>query len=178
MVERGILPDHDGQSFSKYGTANDVEINGRKARLRRPVLITLDGIAKGYAVDYAVGVMQRWGLSSGWVNAGGDMRVFGNTVLPVQRREVNNHLTDIGQLHNAALATSRTRQDRDPQYPGQIVTTAAGNPADGVWTVLAHSAWRADALTKIAALSPETLREKRISRLGGKLLMVSPNPSP
>lgn len=171
LVEQGVLPNHSGQPSFQCGTADDVEINGQKARLLSPILITLDGIAKGYAVDHAVRIMQQCGLATGWVNAGGDMRVFGHTVLPVQRRELDNYLTVIGQLHNAALATSCIKQECDPRFPGRIVTGNAGKPGYGVWTVLARHAWRADALTKIAALSSGALREKRVAQLGGKLLM-------
>src|SRR5437762_3907929 len=37
----------------------------------------LDGIAKGFAVDCAVETLQLAGLRAGVVNAGGDLRVFG-----------------------------------------------------------------------------------------------------
>ncbi|RDV24218.1 hypothetical protein DXV75_15440 [Alteromonas aestuariivivens] len=37
--------------------------------LRRPVLITLDGIAKGYAVDLGVRALKLAGIKAGWINA-------------------------------------------------------------------------------------------------------------
>jgi len=47
--------------------------------------IDLGGIAKGYAVDLAVAALQDAGAISGCVNAGGDLRVFGQP-LPVAVR--------------------------------------------------------------------------------------------
>src|SRR5437764_6578478 len=39
---------------------------------------SLDGIAKGFAVDRAVECLQDAGIAAGVVNAGGDLRVFGD----------------------------------------------------------------------------------------------------
>jgi FAD:protein FMN transferase len=39
--------------------------------------INLNGIAKGYAVDKAVQVLENFGIPNGLVNAGGDLRLFG-----------------------------------------------------------------------------------------------------
>jgi thiamine biosynthesis lipoprotein len=47
-------------------------------RFACPVIVDLGGIAKGFAVDRAVEALRRCGVSSGFVNAGGDLRVFGD----------------------------------------------------------------------------------------------------
>lgn len=105
LVSMGVLPDHGAGSGLSSGVAEDIELNGRQARLRQKVHITLDGIAKGYAVDSAVRVMKRHGIKSGWVNAGGDLRAFGELILPVQRREIDGSYSALGGLQNAAIAT-------------------------------------------------------------------------
>lgn len=46
-------------------------------RFNRPLWMDLGGIAKGYAVDRAVELLQQAGATQGCVNAGGDLRVFG-----------------------------------------------------------------------------------------------------
>jgi thiamine biosynthesis lipoprotein len=43
-------------------------------------------------------------------------------------------------------------------------------PHSGVWTVVARRAWRADALTKVAALAPAQDRLDTVQRLGGRLI--------
>ena len=47
-------------------------------RFRYPdVRIDLGGIAKGFAVDRALEALRGFGISSGMVNAGGDLAAFG-----------------------------------------------------------------------------------------------------
>lgn len=169
LVREGVLPDHGGREALPRGDAGDVEIGPSWARLRRPVKLTLDGIAKGYAVDLGVGALRRAKIDAGWINAGGDLRVFGDLALPVHRRELDGRLTPLGALRNAAIASSRCGAP-DASFPAQLVAAAGAAPARGVWSVLARSAWRADALTKVAATAPAAQREERVHRLGGCLL--------
>jgi len=141
------------------------------------VRLTLDGIAKGYAVDLAVGALQRAGADAGWVNAGGDLRVFGDLALPVQRRELDGRLAALGALRNAAVASSRAAAPgaaADASFPAHIVAPPGRQPQPGLWTVLARSAWRADALTKIAATAPAPQRAALVRSLGGCLLPTPP----
>lgn len=172
LVRRGALPDHGGPAALDHGDADDIEIGARRceAGLRRPLRITLDGIAKGYAVDHAVRVLKSRGIGAGWINAGGDLRVFGDMALPVRRTIDNNGCSVSEHLRETAIATSVVRGIPDPRYPGCIVTGGAGVPAEGVWSVTAATAWRADALTKVAALAEDAGREPLIRRLGGCLV--------
>ncbi len=55
-------------------------------RFARNLSIDLGGIAKGFAVDRAVEAMRRNGVRRGFVNAGGDVRVFGRNKHIVQLR--------------------------------------------------------------------------------------------
>jgi thiamine biosynthesis lipoprotein len=136
--------------------------------LKRPVLITLDGIAKGFAVDGAIKILKYHGISGGWVNAGGDLRVFGSVQLPVQRRGLQGEFTDLGIFRNLALATSTRTLNRDPRFPGIILGSEEDfSGADTICTVSAPSAWLADALTKVAVLTPAILRHSMIAKLGG-----------
>jgi FAD:protein FMN transferase len=180
LVDKGVLPDHGGRAAMPRGTADDIELGVDWARLRRPVRLTLDGIAKGYAVDLALRALRAKGAVAGWINAGGDLRVFGDIELPVQRREMDGTLRPLGALRNAALASSRALAGppgSDASFPGQLIGPPDAPPAPGVWSVLALSAWRADALTKVAANAPERERAQRVRQLGGCLLTGSGAPS-
>jgi len=170
MVQKGVLPDHGGTDILPSGNAGDIQINGTRVGFKRPVKITLDGIAKGYAVDCAIAAMKRNGVNTGWVNAGGDLRVYGDMVLPVQRREANGEIIALGGLRDAALASSRISRKFDAQFPGLIIGEET-LPAEGIWSVMAHRAWRADALTKVASLAGDSEREALITRLGGVVVM-------
>ena len=169
LVQCGALPDHGGGPWLARGSADDIVIGASWASLARPVRLTLDGIAKGFAVDLALRAMRRAGVTAGWVNAGGDMAVFGDLLLPVQRREDDGSLTALGKLRAGAMASSRTGPP-EPDVPSHIIAPGDALPAAGIWTVLARSAWRADALTKVAAAGRASL----LPSLGGALV----NPAP
>lgn len=178
LVRRGALPVPDGQEVMDRGEADDIQLGSGQAKLRRPLWITLDGIAKGYAVDCAVRTLRQRGASAGWVNAGGDLRVFGELVLPVQRREADGSLRPLGGLRDAAIATSQCRginEAPDADLPGMIVGTAAHGAQPGVFSVLARQAWRADALTKVACLAAKDEREELLRTLGGQLVLPPPS---
>lgn len=167
LVARGALPDHLGGECLAMGCADDVVFDDASGvRLARAVRVTLDGFAKGWAVDRAVAALRSRGIARGWVNAGGDLRVFGDLVLPVSRRESDGRLVRLGGLRNGALATSIAGAPRDADFPGLIVGTA---PTRGVWSVTARFAWRADALTKVAANARAGEREAVVARLRGRL---------
>ncbi|MDM5177558.1 FAD:protein FMN transferase [Massilia sp. CCM 8695] len=181
LVRCGALPDHGGRPALERGSAADIEIGAHWARLRRPVRLTLDGIAKGYAVDLAVRALRRAGAEAGWVNAGGDVRVFGALVLPMHRRELDGAMLPLGGLRDAAMASSRAGHHDDAQeaaaFPAHIVAPPRGVPASGIWTVLARSAWRADALTKVAANAAPAARAALVRALGGALIDPTEGPS-
>jgi thiamine biosynthesis lipoprotein len=101
-----------------------------------------------------------------WINAGGDLRVTGRHALPVQLRATGQVL----MLREAALASSATSADWDISLPGEII--GAHGAASGRWSVLASRAWRADALTKVAALASAATRDTLLARLGGRLIDV------
>lgn len=176
LVACGALPDHGGVPALARGSAAAIETGPGWARLGRPLRLTLDGIAKGYAVDLAVRALRRAGAEAGWVNAGGDVRVFGALVLPMQRREFDGSMRPLGGLRDAAMASSRAgapAYDEDPQaaaFPAHIVAPPHALPASGIWTVLARSAWRADALTKVAANAAPSTRAALVRALGGALI--------
>jgi len=164
LVAWARLPDL-GVAAQLSGRADDIVIDGTTVRLAAPVLVTLDGIAKGYAVDRAIDALRAAGCAGGYVNAGGDIAVFGPWQLPVQRREPDGTLKALGALSDGAIATSSLGQDAD-RFPGLIVggDTAARS---GIFSVLSRRAWRADALTKVAALTPAAERAQAVARLGG-----------
>lgn len=105
--------------------------------------LDLGGIAKGYAVDRAVQALQAAGASRGWVNAGGDLRVFGDIELPVQLRDEQDGGTrPFGHLAEGAMATSHFGVDTQSRH-------AQG--AHAHVTVMAPLCLWADALTKVMA---------------------------
>jgi thiamine biosynthesis lipoprotein len=109
----------------------------------------LDGIAKGFAVDRAIEVLQAAGICSAAVNAGGDLRLFGMQAEDVYVRApgAEHCLANIGRTRDAAVATSARALLIDPRR-----ARPARAPA-GV-TVIAADCMTADALTKPCLLDP------------------------
>ena len=114
----------------------------------------LDGIAKGFAVDRAVEALQAEGVTSGVVNAGGDLRVFGERYEEIYVRPPHqpDTLVHIGGLKEGAIATSGAALIVDPRS-SRARARAAGA------SVLAADCVTADALTKPCLLEPEQARE-------------------
>ncbi len=183
LVQTGRLPDHGFHSLGDEGW-DALELLPRlRVHLKRPIVITLDGIAKGYAVDCAVQQMIAHGITQGMVNAGGDLRLFGAQTARIALREANGALASLGEWGNTAIATSAVGLSTEEQqrFPSCIVTPHACdgracphfNQCPHAWTVQAGETWRADALTKVAALAPAHERAQRIRELGGRLLRIS-----
>lgn len=173
LVALGVLPDHGGVPALARGSADDIVIGQRSVLVRRPLRICLDGIAKGFAIDCAVHAMRCAGVRAGWINAGGDLRVFGDVTVPVQRRELDGSMTSLGYLREAAMASSRVAPVEErfsPDFPGHIIAPQDGHTHVGIWSVMAKSAWRADALTKVAAVVSPDRRAEVITGLGACLV--------
>jgi len=106
LIARGRLPDHDGSVNRVTGNADDVVIDAGGARLKRPVRVTLDGIAKGLAVDRALARIRQRGIRDAWVNAGGsrssDARVgCGRSRPEVSPARCPARRTELTQPHRA-----------------------------------------------------------------------------
>lgn len=175
LTQRKLLPAHNyeqmyGERLLVCGDWRDIELTSTSARLARPVLVTLDGIAKGFAVDSAIAELKRLGVNDGWINAGGDVRVFGDVILPIAVRDHQDNERLLGGLQNAAVATSTSTAT--PDFPGVLLDGNGQNLLPMTSTVIAHSAWRADALTKVAAATPPLESTAYVATLGGRWISL------
>ena len=136
------------------------------------VRLDLGGIGKGHAVDLAVQALQQHGAVAGWVNAGGDLRAFGDLDLPVQLRQAGGGVRTFAHLRDGAFATSAFGPGQRSSLAGRggdrFVGSAAARPgrsrrssragqcatADTAHvSVAAPLCLWADALTKLVAAS-------------------------
>ena len=138
------------------GPQHWIVVDGWLRKLDHAVRLDLGGIGKGFAVDEAVRALIDSGAEAGWVNAGGDLRVFGDVDLPVRRREEDHGGVRLfGTLRDGALATSRFGAGSRSQGGMSCVPGADALPACQI-SVAAPLAMWADALTKVVALSRDT----------------------
>jgi FAD:protein FMN transferase len=129
--------------------------------------IDLGGIAKGYAVDQAVAALRASGVSSGLVNAGGDLRAFGPHAWPIELQHpvITARTRPLVRLRDAAIASSVASVDA-----GFVRTRRRAAHWTGS-TVLARDCATADALTKWALQDAEpSLRLRRTLRQHGARL--------
>ena len=148
-LARGALPQHPGQpapdSCADWGS---VCLEGHDVSLDRPACLDLGGIAKGYAVDLAIAAMREVGALRGLINAGGDLRVFGDQRLPITIPDPQSRQPLVmTSLENAALATSAGLPDAVDRLDFGHLPRSASD-----WisvTVRAQNVCDADALTKI-----------------------------
>ena len=163
LQRAGFLPRTRGQSQPGEASFGDVELlPGKRLRFRRAgIRLDLGGIAKGFAVDEAVNILRRAGISSGLVNAGGDLRAFGPRPFAVGIRDPRRPGTTFASLalKNCALATS-AHYFADRLKPGAQLGPFV-DPQLGEFrsefasvSVVAKSALIADALTKVVMLDP------------------------
>ena len=119
------------------------------------MIVDLGGIAKGFAVDRAVKALRHAGVSSGVVNAGGDLRVFGSSSREVHLRSATSPavISEVLRLRNRAIATSATYFEPSALIDGRTRRSLKSSISV---TVAAGDCTTADALTKIVF----ALREK------------------
>jgi len=144
-------------------TARDVRLlSGCRVRFRRPLWIDLGGIAKGHAVDRALAVLRAAGVHRARVNAGGDTAAFG-AADPLWRRDGENPgrfrpLTDAAPAACATSAPLYHARGRGRRRRVPYVVDGRCHRRGGVVTIAASRALWADALTKVALLSPRRAR--------------------
>lgn len=137
--------------------------NGTLRRQSSAVQIDLGGFVKGYAVDKAVETLKKHGVKSALVNAGGDIRVFGDKYwkIGIQHPRKNDKLLGILTLKNKSIVTSGDYERffiKDNKRFCHIINPKTGYPSDQLIsvTVISDECVLADALaTAVFVLGPE-----------------------
>jgi thiamine biosynthesis lipoprotein len=131
-------------------------------RFTKPLSLDLGGIAKGYAVDQACKVLMSCGIEAACVNAGGDLRIFGehDTAIHIRNPLQPQQLIYAGQLRDGAFASSAnyfTRQNQTAKLQSALIDTRTGEPisTQKSFSVIASSCAIADGLTKALAVDQE-----------------------
>jgi FAD:protein FMN transferase len=133
-----------------------------------PLALDLGGIAKGYAVDCAIEALLTAGCAAGFVNAGGDLRLFGAQRETILLRHTEGACEPLS-LENTALAVSDADSRRRPaEHRGYYLRRIAGGAARRFAAVLAPTAAVADALTKCVLLDPGASTVRALQALSGR----------
>ena len=158
-----------------------MDVRGGYARKSGPWTLDLGGIAKGYAVDRAAAVLRRGSpgrRSSGAVNAGGDLRVWGEEPPPLAARIPGKGVSWVRPFvtGRTAAATSSVRT-RPAASRGFRASDHVEMPSEKplreakTVTVFADRCLFADALTKIVLLGSTDVAARCLSRYGARALV-------
>lgn len=177
LIERWRLAGHEqelptAEDLRERRQASDwsrIDLSGQGARKSRDTAcVDLSGIAKGYAIDQALSVMQRSGAVGGLVEVGGDLRVFGvgpkgETWSVGIRSPLEDRAWGQMGLQDGAVCTSGDYAryvEIDGQRYSEVIDPRTGRPAapSSSVTVVAGDAMTADAwATALTVLGPEGL---------------------
>jgi thiamine biosynthesis lipoprotein len=154
-----------------------IRIDDNNITMEEDMMLTLGGIAKGYAVDLAVESLVRDGIESGFVNAGGDGRYIGHKEegipwkVGLQNPEKSEEAVAVMDMEDMAVATSgnyeryfneavKVSHISDPRtgYPSQSLISA---------TVIAGTAMDADAFATALFVMGENEGMEMIEELEG-----------
>jgi thiamine biosynthesis lipoprotein len=155
-VNWAYLPRFD-RRFGRGGSWSDIVLDREyTVRFRRPLIVDLGGIAKGFAVDRAVEALKNRGVVTGIVNAGGDLRTFGpaSQLIHVRHPTKSTRVAGAVRLRERAMATSGIyfeRRKHHRQYVSPLLDGRTGQSARRLISVSVAAAecMAADALTKI-----------------------------
>jgi thiamine biosynthesis lipoprotein len=180
LARMGYIPRPCKVPVDSRSTWRDIELlPGHLVRFARPLSVDLGGIAKGFAVDRAIVALRAGGIRSGLVNAGGDLRAFGDVPRRIHLRNPSNpgHLIPCADITEGAIATS-AGYFSERRWRGRCVTavvdgvrrTASLSPFSA--SVFAPSCMLADALTKLVLVQGPRAN-RLVNRLGGKAFIVN-----
>ena len=166
------------------GRLNNITVSSDETEVvcHAPLALDFGGFAKGYAVDCAIEVLMASGCTSGLVNAGGDLRVFGQRNEPLFVRGPSGALTNI-ELRDIALAVSNPlAQQRPPEHQGYYVRS---HNAEAVRVqqetlhlftqyaaVVASTATVADALAKSVLLCRPSVASRALRAFSARQLRI------
>lgn len=153
----------------------DVDLSCKgMVRLRRPLFLSLGGLAKGYAVDLAVKALKETGVQAGLVDIGGCIRAFGprewridfapgcsdSQIIPVTIKD--DALAGCGRHYGPVRLMDFERG----------ITMSSQEWGDMNILVRAQSCAVADALAKVAAINPVE-SEKMLKQFGANATVLT-----
>jgi thiamine biosynthesis lipoprotein len=135
-----------------------IELDNDRIRFEHSgVRIDLGGIAKGYAVDRAIGIVRQCGISQAMISAGGDSRIIGDRrgrpwMIGIQHPRDPEAIALRVPLSETAVSTSGDYERffiQDGERVHHIINPTTGRSAKNSWsaTVTGPNAMTTDALS-------------------------------
>jgi thiamine biosynthesis lipoprotein len=150
-----------------------VRVQGDSVVIDPGMEVDLGGIAVGYAIDWAVEVLESFGARSGLVDAGGDIRVFGPREWRVGIQSPRGEsLVGVLVLKNQAVSTSgdyRRFFESGGKRFSHIIDPRTGYPAErcAAVTVIARNGVEADVFSTALFVMGVEESQKFLKRRSG-----------
>ena len=143
--------------------------------------IDLAGIAKGWVIDRAVLILEKIGY--GFINVGGDIRIFGTLPRPLNIGienpfDITKMISSL-QVSCGAIATSTTMKRRwrvNEEWKHHLIDPRTGNPSTSKIvsaTVTAPTALEADVLAKTVLLLGEEKGRAVITKRKTRAILIN-----
>lgn len=175
LIKSNNLPTPRSMHLEHYqGRWSDIEFDANTIRFKKPLMIDLGGIAKGYAIDKAIDAIPNHVQAC--VNAGGDMRMNHWIDEPVVINHGTSNLVKsrTETMRNASVASSAAYYNNGVSV---IVdpTTMESIHTGKTYSVFAERCVEADGLTKLAWLlndSKPALLDSILERYQAELIVT------
>jgi len=165
---------------------SEISINDDNISLKDGMMITLGGVAKGYAVDHAIQSLIQDGFENGFVNAGGDGRYIGNKAkgaswkVGLQNPNKSSDAITVIHVKDMAVATSGNyeRYFSDAAKVSHIADPRTGHTSQNLIsaTVIAKTAMDADAFaTAVFVMGEDEGMEMIESIADVECLLITPD---
>lgn len=149
-----------------YVGSHKITIQGSSIKMEEGMSLTLDGIAKGYAVDKAIEELENKGIESAFVDAGGDIATLGKKpegekwVIGLRNPgDESESIMEFGLAGEAIATSGNYERYFDPEANvGHLMDPNTGRSAfkSSSATIIAQNCTSADALaTATFVLGPE-----------------------
>lgn len=155
--------------------------------LMRPGMeIDFGGFGKEYAVDQAINLLAQRGVTTGYVNLGGDLRVLGTPpdrdrwTFGIAHPRISGQIAASLDINSGALASSGDYErfiEIDSRRYCHILNPFTGYPADELQSVsvIAPAAMIAGSCSTIAMLSGKKKGERFLKKMGFPYLLIDQN---
>jgi thiamine biosynthesis lipoprotein len=150
------------------------------------VEIDLGGIAKGYALDRARGILRAEGVGSAYLDLGGEIATIGQPPdgdhwrIGIRHPRRPESLLGVLEVGETAVSTSGDGEQylrAGGRRLGHVIDPRAGRPADALMsaTVVASSATMADALSTAAVVLGAGPMERLLTETDGEGVFAAPD---
>lgn len=164
-------------------TSQPFKLNRGRQAVTLHTRIDLGGIAKGWVIDRAAKILEKYGY--GFINVGGDMRIFGTLPRPLNigiehPMNLSNMISSV-QVQEGAIATSTSAKRKwfvNGELKHHLIDTRTGHSSESSIisaTITAPTAIESDVWAKIILLIGEKDGPGKVLEKGLGAILINQN---